>query len=135
MDSFFENDYILIAHQPDLRAVKAVWKKQPGSSEYRDGFNHCYDAVRFYKPVNYLSDVTNQGLIKPEDRAWMEEQLMPKVVAEGLRNVAVVLRPDIFKEYYLQRIREAWEKGSLKMRYFDSMAKAVHWLKSHMEPQ
>lgn len=130
MDLFFENDYIRITYRKELNAVMAVWKRQPGSKEYREGFTQNYHAVVKYKPVNYFSDVSNQGLIKPEDRAWMEQELMPKVVAEGLQNVAVVLQPDVFKEYYLERIKEAWEKGSLRMNYFDSIEKAERWLKS-----
>jgi hypothetical protein len=131
MEHFFENDYIHIYYREDILAVVAIWKRQPGSEDYREGFTQCYQAVKKYKPVNYYSDVTDQGLIKPSDREWMETVLMPKVVAEGLKNVAVVVPHEIFKEYYIDRIKEAWEAGpgGLSMSYFDTSEPAVAWLK------
>jgi len=137
MDHFFENDYILIYYRADIQAVMAIWKKQPGSEDYREGFTQCYHAVKKHKPINYCSDVSDQGLIKPSDREWMEKELMPKVIAEGLKNVAVVVPHEIFKEYYVDRIKEAWETniGNLKMSYFDSSDKAEEWLKVRLQEE
>lgn len=129
MELFFENEVITIHYLEDINTIKAVWKKQPSNEQYRDGFLKCLDSVEKYTPLHWLSDISKQGIIGSESRQWMEQNTLPKVIKMGLKNVAVIVDQDIFKNYYLNRIKKTGE-SLINMEYFASQEDALEWIKN-----
>ena len=128
MELFFENEVITIHYLEDINTIKAVWKKQSTNEQYREGFLKCLDSVKKYTPLHWLSDISKQGIIGSESRQWMEQNTLPKVIEMGLKNVAVIVDQDIFKNYYLNRIKKTGE-SRMNMEYFASQEDALEWIK------
>ncbi|WKN30357.1 STAS/SEC14 domain-containing protein [Porifericola rhodea] len=127
---FFENEFAQINYLEDAKTVEMVWKQTTSSQMYRDLFAKGVEALEHFQVANWLSNTTDQGLVAPEDRKWLETQMIPTAIRSGLRNIAVVVSKDIFKRYYVDNVRKYVEKSHLSMQYFDDTKEAVQWLSS-----
>ncbi|MDF9796602.1 hypothetical protein OKW21_001865 [Catalinimonas alkaloidigena] len=125
---YFKNEFAMINYLDDVKTVELVWKQTTNSQKYREIFAKGVEALEKYQISNWLSDTTDQGLVSPEDRKWLESHMIPTAVQKGLRNIAVLVSKDVFKKYYVDSVRKHVEKSHLCMQYFDKREDAIQWL-------
>jgi len=71
-----------------------------------------------YPVDGMLSDITNQGIIAPDNRKWFEKEMMPLAVEAGLKRGAIVTSGNAFKLYYINT------------KLFNNQKDAYTWLES-----
>jgi hypothetical protein len=77
-----------------------------------------------------LSDITNQGVISPDNRKWFEKEMMPQAVEAGLKRGAIVTSGNAFKLYYINLILSAVNKFPIATKLFNNQKDALTWLES-----
>lgn len=125
---YFKNEFAQINYLEDVKTVELIWKQRTNSQMYREIFTKGVEALEKHNISNWLSDTTDQGLVSPEDRKWLESHMIPTAVQKGLRNIAVLVSKDVFKKYYVDSVRKHVEKSHLSMQYFDKREDAIQWL-------
>ena len=75
-----------------------------------------------------MSDITNQGIVGPDDRKWFEEVAVPGAVKSGVIKVGIIFDGNVFKQYYINNIMLRFKKMTVPMKFFRSMDAAVEWL-------
>lgn len=106
------------------------WFGKCTSDEYRSTFIKLLEIQKENKLTRYLSDITKQHVVSPEDRKWFETVAMPQAVQQGLKVAAVVFDGNVFKKYYLNVILAATNKFGLPLKVFTDLEEAIAWLAS-----
>jgi len=131
MQILFEKDYATITYEADLKLLTLSWKRFVSSQEYRIAFSAVLKSIEEKRIPLFLADTRKQGIISPTDRKWLESEMIPPALKVGLKYVATLLNKDIFKKYYLSKIKEHSENSGMSaFEMFDDYDKARAWLLS-----
>lgn len=122
------NKYSDILYYPEIKTMHLVWKQPATSSQYRQTFLKTLEMVKTYPTIGFISDITRQGLIAPEDRTWFEECVLPDTIESGIKKIAVVFDRNIIKKYYLNFLMNSFKRNDIPMKLFTTMEKATHWI-------
>lgn len=127
MTVLFNHEKAVLQYNEDTNAIELIWKKFQDEATYKLMFTKGVEALKEKKATGWLSDIRNEGVVGPATSKWMQETILPKAIAYGLKKIAVVMDADIFKEFYLSNIKK--NTGNAMMRHFDSFESANNWLK------
>ncbi|HTJ51170.1 MAG TPA: HAMP domain-containing sensor histidine kinase [Cyclobacteriaceae bacterium] len=107
-----------------------IWTGAITSEQYRAVFKKCMEFLRFYNTPNWLSDITNQGPVAPEDQQWLFGTIIPAAAKMGLKRIGAIkpsAKNSVLIEY-VNGIRAAIANFGITQQFFDSFEEAVHWL-------
>ncbi|HEV8515959.1 MAG TPA: HAMP domain-containing sensor histidine kinase, partial [Cyclobacteriaceae bacterium] len=124
----FESDFGSIFYNARTNCAGIVWKKQVTSEQYRTLFAKCLEMVRLYHTPYWISDLSKQGTISPDDQKWMVTTIMPEAIQQGLRKIANVYFEGQTNEDYRKRINEAAAKLGVEIELFTDRKKAEDWI-------
>lgn len=125
-----DTDFAEISYDRELILGKIEWKRKTNTEEYHFAFETLLDFAQKNPSDNFLSDITRQNVVSPENRKWFEIEMLPKAIEAGLKRVAVVFDGNVFKKYYLNMILKVTNKFKLPMKVFTSEEDALEWFKS-----
>ncbi len=127
----FETDFAKIVYYPNDKLLELIWKRIITSSEYKEGFKIILNTIQERDIAFLLTDTSKQGVISPEDRQWLETEMIPPAIKAGLKYSATVLDKNIFKQIYMSKIVDASKKTGMEaFKLFDDIEKAREWLLS-----
>lgn len=129
MKLLLEHEKASLKFNEDTKSIELVWKKKQDFETYKMMFNKGLEALKANRATGWLSDIRNQGIVGPENATWVQKEIVPKAVAAGLKKIAVVMDKDVFKEYYVNKIKNGSEANGI-MQYFDTESAANAWLKA-----
>lgn len=129
-ETIFTAPYATVTYDEPKRMLVLVWHGNPQGDEYRKPFQAMLDFGKKRAVDNMLSDISNQGIINPENRKWFEKQMMPDAVAAGLKRAAIVTNGNAFKMYYINLILSAVNKFPVTTKLFNNQKDAFAWLES-----
>lgn len=124
-----DKDYAKIEYDADLKIGKIEWKRKTSTEEYQFAYMTVLEHAKKYPSDNFLSDITNQSVVSPENRKWFETEMIPKAIEAGLKRVGVVFDGNVFKKYYLNMILKVINKFGIPMKLFSSEEEAIEWFK------
>jgi len=127
MTLLFNHEKAVLRYNRETNAFELIWKKQADEASYKMLFLKGLEAFKETGATAWLSDIRNEGIISPDLSNWLQENIFPKAIENGLKKIAVVMDSDIFKEFYADSIKKH-TKGDM-MRYFHSVEAANEWLK------
>ncbi len=125
-----DTDFVKITYDTEAKLLIQRWKRIVTSEEYRKAFQVSLEAVSKYNIPLFLSDTSKEGVISPEDRKWLEEVIIPKAVKNGLKYSATIMDKDLYKKYYLSKLKNASEESGMRFRIFDNYDEGLKWLLS-----
>lgn len=125
----FEASYAEVTYYPENRLLVLVWSGSPSKEEYKLPFLAMIEFGRKTPVDGMLSDISNQGIISPDNRKWFEKEMMPQAVAAGLKRAAIVTNGNAFKLYYINLILGAVNKFPITTKLFNKRQEAIDWLK------
>lgn len=131
----FESDFGSIFYNARTNCAGIIWKKQVTSEQYRTLFAKCLDMVRLYHTPYWMSDLSKQGTISPEDQKWMVTTIMPEAISQGLRKIANVYFEGQNNEDYRKRITDTAKKLGVEFEFFTDRKKAADWIDDLAEPK
>jgi hypothetical protein len=124
----FESDFGSIFYNARTNCAGIIWKKQVTSEQYRKLFTKCLEMVRIYHTPYWISDLSQQGTISPEDQKWMLTSILPDAIRHGMRKIANVYFSGQNNEEYRNRIRETALKLGVEIEFFIDRKKAEDWV-------
>jgi signal transduction histidine kinase len=129
----FESDFGSVFYNARTNCAGLIWKKQVMSSEYRELFSKSLEMVKLYHTPFWISDLSRQGTILPEDQVWMVTTILPEAVRQGLRKIANVYQEGQHNEDYRARIKDAVVKLGIEIEFFTERIKAEEWVERSFE--
>jgi two-component sensor histidine kinase len=129
----FESDFGSIFYNARTNCAGIIWKKQVTSEQYRTLFAKCLEMVRLYHTPYWISDLSKQGTISPDDQKWMVTTIMPEAIRQGLRKIANVYFEGQNNDDYRKRIRETSNKLGVGIEFFTDRKKAEDWIDDSIE--
>ncbi|MBN2663107.1 MAG: hypothetical protein JXR68_05615 [Bacteroidales bacterium] len=128
-NKIFDSDFAEIFYNNDNKMVLLSWKRPVNSEEYRTAFLKVLKTFTEHNFHLLLSDTRLQGAISPSDRKWLETEIIPIAIEAGLKYTATVISEDVFKKYYLGKLKEKSQKaGMTEFEIFDNYDRAIKWL-------
>jgi hypothetical protein len=124
----FSEPYAHVTYYPEQRRLILVWDGNPTTEQYKKPFMAMLEFGRKNPVDSMISDISNQGIINPENRKWFEKEMMPQAVAAGLKRAAIVTSGNAFKLYYINIILSAVNKFPMTTKLFNKREEAVAWL-------
>jgi hypothetical protein len=126
----FSKPYATVTYEPAHYILVLIWNGNPNQQEYKEPFLAMLDFGKQNRVDGMLSDISNQGIISPDNRKWFEKELMPQASAAGLKRGAIVTNGNAFKLYYINLILSAVNKFPITTKLFNSRDEALKWLHS-----
>ena len=124
----FKTPYATVTYHEDKRMLVLIWHGNPSKDEYKKPFLAMLEHGKKTKVDSMLSDVSQQGVINPENRKWFEKDMMPAAIAAGLKRAAIVTSGNAFKMYYINLILSAVNKFGIATKVFNNQKDAFAWL-------
>ena len=118
-----------------INSTGVIWNGPITGDQYRSVFNKCIEFLKHYNTPNWISDLTHQGHIEPEDQRWMFQEIIPAAVDNGLKRIGVV-RTDVTDEQlqgYVKNIKNTLDGYIIKQQYFTSIDLASRWIQDENE--
>jgi hypothetical protein len=129
-ENVFTADYATVTYNPEKRSMTLVWNGSPTVEEYKKPFLTMLEYSKTSPVDSMLSDISNQGIISPDNRKWFEKEMMPRAVEAGLKRAAIVTNGNAFKLYYVNLILSAVNKFPVVTKLFKRQQEALEWLYS-----
>lgn len=126
--SVFVAPYAHATYYREKRLIVLIWDGNPNVEEYKKPFTAMIDFGKNHPVDSMLSDISNQGIINPENRKWFEKEMMPQAVSAGLKQAAIVTNGNAFKMYYINIILSAVKKFPITTKLFNKRDDALAWL-------
>jgi len=124
-----DTDYAEVSYDSDLKLGKIEWKRKTSTEEYQYAFMIILDYAKKNPADNFLSDITKQSVVSPENRKWFETEMLPQAIEAGLKRAGVIFDGNVFKKYYLNMIIKVSNKFGLPLKMFSSEEEAIEWFK------
>ncbi len=124
----FESDFGSIFYNARTNCTGMIWKSQVTSEQYRTLFTKCLDMVKLYHTPYWISDLSRQGTISPDDQKWMITTIMPEAIRQGLRKIATVYFEGQNNEDYRNRVKETSLKLGAEIKFFTDHKNAKDWV-------
>jgi hypothetical protein len=126
----FTAPYANATYYPEKRYIVLIWEGSPSVDEYKKPFMAMIEFGKKNPVDGMLSDISNQGIISPDNRKWFEKEMMPKAVEAGLKQAAIVTNGNAFKMYYINLILSAVNKFPIVTKLFNKRNEALSWLET-----
>lgn len=128
----FDAPYATVTYFSEKRSMILIWNGSPDTDEYKKPFLAMIDFGSKFPVDGMLSDISNQGVINPDNRKWFEKEMMPLAVAAGLKRGAIVTNGNAFKLYYINLILSTVSKFPIQTKLFNKRQEAISWLDSFL---
>ncbi|MDA3954326.1 MAG: hypothetical protein PF485_11830 [Bacteroidales bacterium] len=122
-----ETNFALVTYNPVIKLAKIEWKAKASTEEYQSAFIALLEYADKY-PIHYfLSDITKQSVVSPENRKWFENIMVPMAMGKGLKKAGALFDGNVFKKYYVNLIIQTTKKLGLPLKVFNSEEEAIKW--------
>jgi len=129
MKTLFEHDKAVISYDPASKSIDMIWKKVQDEPTYKLLYTKGVEFLKEYQVANWYSDIRHQGVVGPGASKWLQQEVIPKAMAAGLKKIAVVMEADVFQQFYVQNINK--QSANQLVRNFKSTEDAKAWLSSN----
>ena len=126
----FQASYATVSYDAAKQLMVLIWNGSPSTEEYKVPFQKMLQYSETHPTEAMISDISNQGIINPDNRKWFEKEMMPKAVTAGLKRAAIVTNGNAFKMYYINIILSAVNKFPITTKLFNKQKDAFEWLES-----
>lgn len=127
MKTLFDHEKASLFYNEETNAIVLIWKGVHSDEIYKLMFTKGLAHLQELNATCWLSDIRKEGIVSPANSKWLQEEILPKAVAQGLKKVAIVMDKDAFKKFYVDNIKKEASKTSL-MHYFGAVDDANKWL-------
>ena len=136
MKEILNNEFASVSYDSENSSIITVWKKPSTSEAYKVIFSVILEKILEYKTEAFISDIFHQGIVSTENRFWLQNEILPKAYAGGLRKVGTITPNDVFSKFYVESVKNGVFINSidLEFRYFQDLTSARTWLMNQEVP-
>jgi hypothetical protein len=136
MKEILDNEFASVSYDSESSSIITVWKKPSTSEAYKVIFSVILETILEYKVEAFISDIFQQGIVSTENRFWLQNEILPKAYAGGLRKVGTITPNDVFSNFYVESIKNGVfiDLINLEFRYFQDLISAQAWVMQQEVP-
>lgn len=129
---FFKDDYATVELDDSIPCIRLTLNGIPRHSEHYNlvqskRLELMQQEVRNYPKLHMLTDSRTAGPVIEDDVLYFKSVVMPEMERAGIRYLAIVMPTNKFTQLTIRDMTQ--EVNSMRVRYFDSMREARHWLR------
>lgn len=133
---YFETEAIRVSYDEELQLGVGEWKGFVSSKDIQAIALHSLEFVNQYGITRWLADRRKMKAIRQQTQQWTVEEFVPKLLESPLRRMATIVSEDIFNQMAIEQIlKRSGGLGDIALRDFDSLPKAMEWLKRPIEAE
>jgi len=129
----FKNEFVNIElRENNFLYVKWTDKTADMSVDFFKQVNLWYiDYFDKYAITSFMINTQDfKFAIIPEVQEWVGTQIIPKVIASGLKKLAFIVSEEIIAQLSIEQTMSESKSDEFTLLYFDNEAKANTWLNS-----
>jgi hypothetical protein len=109
--------------------IRLTWSGNAAGLAYRAPVLHLIGAVEEFHLKYFLSDARNMGPILYDDLLWSQKEIVPKLIAAGLKRIANLSSRDGLNVIAVDNLVNAIPaEAPFNVAFFDDEALAMDWL-------
>jgi hypothetical protein len=129
---FFEDEYAVVELDDTIPCVKLTLTGIPHCSDHYQliqakRLELMNNEIGNFPRLHMLTDSRTAGPVLDEDVAYFKDKVMPEMERVGVRYLAIVLPNNKFTQLTIKEMTQDAE--IMKVRYFESIREARHWLR------
>ena len=130
MKEILNNEFACIRYDGESNSIIAFWKKPSTSEAYKVIFTLILEKILEFKVEGFISDIFHQGIVGTENRLWLQNEILPKAYAGGLKKLATVSPNDVFSRFYIDSVQQASIANGMELdfQYFKDLNSAQDWV-------
>lgn len=137
VDVHFENPYVTLYWNPDLRAV-GTWFRPAEFGGGWDGVKTIQlaldaglEIIRSQRATRWIADTREMAVMPAEAQQWCAEDWWPRALSEGFRWLAILLPKSTMAKLAIdESLAPSDEHPESETRYFGDIEAAKAWLRS-----
>jgi hypothetical protein len=127
----FNEPWLSIRWNSELRCVHAEYKAFATSAEFRSGTMAILEAIRAKRSAALVSDNRRLELVTSDDQSWVRDTWTPEAAQAGLQRIAVVLPHHGLGKFASQAILSQMSEAIFTTKTFSSPDDAMAWVGEH----
>jgi len=112
----------------ELDAVLHTWTDFTTGEAFRDGSNVLLEAIRETGHSNLLVDTSNIQAHDDEDKAWLQQEWVPKALDAGMEASAMVYSDSVISKMEMESFNEEIEDIPYETFLTDDRVEGEAWL-------
>jgi len=128
----YKSEFWTISFDNETKIICPTWYPESVSLTdvlYREEMLNYTDIVEQYKPQKALIDNTLFGFpITPELQEWTNNELFPRILAVGVKRVALIMPQELLTQFGLEQVMEEAHGLEFETRYFSDLENGKEWL-------
>jgi hypothetical protein len=113
---------------PMAGAVHIEWQGRTDSIEFAQVLEAGLGALKQYHGTRWLADCRRMKTIAQSDQDWVDRSWFPRMLAAGLRRMAVLMPRSSLARVNVEDILDKVSGTKLEVAYFASIEEARQWL-------
>jgi hypothetical protein len=111
------------------RCVWLEWKAFVRGAEFRGALEDGLKLLKQKASIRWLADTRHIAALDAEDKVWTSKDWFPRVIAAGLRKMAIVSPEKMIPMMSVDDVIDNTDLQGLEVRYFDTLEEARTWLR------
>lgn len=128
----YKNEFWSIDFEAENEMLHPVWNENSAKltpDMYKQEMEQYTQLVEKYKPKRALIDcMTFYFVITPDVQEWTNVNCFPRILATGVRDVAILLPSDFLTQLALEQVMDESLGIKFRTNYFDNEKAAREWL-------
>jgi hypothetical protein len=118
----------VVRWDPPSQAAHIEWQGWANPAEFKAANNALIRAIREHRSSRILGDSRRIKAIQKSDQDWANREWFPRIIAAGLRQLAMVLPESGIALMNIKDIVSKVPGTDLEVAYFPTLEKAREWL-------
>jgi len=124
-----QNEYVTLWWHAPQAIVHHQMHKVPTSAAFRDMLTKGAELLEKQRATKWLSDDTQNTLVRPDDAEWADKEWAPRVIRSGFAHWGIVLPLAAIGKLNMQRFAMEYRKRGVSVHVVDNPETAFTWLK------
>ena len=125
-----DNEFASSWCYPEEGIIHHQFHKFTFAEEFRNVMTKDAEAFEKYGCDKWLSDDRNIGVLHPDDKAWGDENWLPRVMKAGWKYWALLLPEKAIGQLSLNQLVEEFSELGIIVKIFSDPDEALEWLGS-----
>lgn len=122
----------IIEFDKENKTIHPKWFSESRDMTEQEYLNEMYkyvETVEEHKPAKAMIDLTEFYYgITPQIQEVVDKEMFPRILAAGVRRVAIIMSPDFITQLSIEQVMEEDKGKEFDTKYFASTKEAKEWL-------
>ena len=114
--------------EPTTRAVWIEWQGWADPAEFAAALEAGLGSLTEHRASRWLADCREMKAIQESDQEWLDQSWFPRMIAAGLRRMAMVVPKSGLAMTNLQDIMSRVPDNRIDVAFFATVAEAEQWI-------